>query len=77
MGDGGHRRSERRTFEVHVGFLESLAMRKMTRLVLGPVMFAIYINDTAEGVNGYVSVFADDTKGRHFTRPLLLTSAVS
>ncbi len=30
--------------------------------VLAPIMFAIYINDMAEGVTSYMNMFADDGK---------------
>ncbi len=30
--------------------------------VLAPIMFAIYINDMAEGVTSYMNMFADDAK---------------
>ncbi len=30
--------------------------------VLAPIMFAVYINDMAEGVTSYMNTFADDAK---------------
>ncbi len=30
--------------------------------VLAPIMFLIYINDMSEGINSYMSLFADDAK---------------
>ena len=30
--------------------------------VLAPIMFAVYVNDMIEGTEGYVNMFADDTK---------------
>ncbi len=30
--------------------------------VLAPVMFLIYINDMPEGINSYMSLFADDAR---------------
>ncbi len=30
--------------------------------VLSPIMFLIYVNDMPEGINSYISLFADDAK---------------
>ena len=30
--------------------------------VLGPIMFAVYVNDMVEGINSHISLFADDAK---------------
>ena len=30
--------------------------------VLAPIMFLIYVNDMTDGVNSYISLFADDAK---------------
>ncbi len=30
--------------------------------VLAPIMFSIYVNDMADGVTSYMTMFADDAK---------------